>query len=438
MLLQYENKLNISYFANKMSNLGKRGGTERSEGCTIEKLYQIYKTISNYHGMDASKPSFWKKALSTDTTAKCLKDIGVDGVMEIWRLITEKTGNNVPLFKSLFKDYERTLTDNLKLHENIRTTLETLFFNESKALPTQQQIKRPKLNTRSTRSHYSEGITEMPTRAKPRRIKRIIDSEESALSDYEKQFENELNQKAKSTNQDEEYYPSEEEDKNQNHHISQQFKTNTQVVSDFKILTKQRFEGVDLNLLVRDEEHYVNLTELFDVQDFEIVNQQKNNKCSLKFRKLYKMIGESSLPQKTLNHLFKFNVSDGSSKKQKKGSEKQSIGKGKKTGKMEKARKKEEEKELDLNLIKKELKRLQGTYKLKVDELSEMYTKVSGDFKELEKLLEGKDVEVWDELEDLALQSSPHSKEYAYLLREKGHLQVNKRNHFLKFNPFHS
>ena len=63
--------------------------------------------------------------------------------------------------------------------------------------------------------------------------------------------------------------------------------------------------------------------------------------------------------------------------------------------------------------------------------MSELYVKVGGDLKLLEKYFKGENVTLWNYLEDIALEKPETSHEYQWLLDLKGADEIEKRKKFL-------
>jgi len=62
------------------------------------------------------------------------------------------------------------------------------------------------------------------------------------------------------------------------------------------------------------------------------------------------------------------------------------------------------------------MRQLEKKYKVNLEELSEIYTRVSGRMDMVVAKLENKKVNEWSYLEDLALEKAPGSEEYEVLL----------------------
>jgi len=74
---------------------------------------------------------------------------------------------------------------------------------------------------------------------------------------------------------------------------------------------------------------------------------------------------------------------------------------------------------------------LSEQFKMDIDDIADMYVKVSGDLLILKDKLQGKRVIEWDQLEDYALEKPLDSEEYQVLLKVKGMAEVEKRKEFL-------
>lgn len=80
------------------------------------------------------------------------------------------------------------------------------------------------------------------------------------------------------------------------------------------------------------------------------------------------------------------------------------------------------------------LEQLAHVHRTDFDEMLSRFNSVSGDLKTLQELLEGKDVVVWNPLEDLVLSYPERSKLFKHLLKAKGRKEINKRKAFLEIN----
>ena len=59
-------------------------------------------------------------------------------------------------------------------------------------------------------------------------------------------------------------------------------------------------------------------------------------------------------------------------------------------------------------------------YGISKEEMADLYSKTNGDMSEVRRLLQGKKVVTWSQLEDLALLMPEDSEEFIVLLRTKG------------------
>lgn len=70
-------------------------------------------------------------------------------------------------------------------------------------------------------------------------------------------------------------------------------------------------------------------------------------------------------------------------------------------------------------------------YGKNVDEIAEVFVKVSGDLEAMRNYLEGKRVTEWSQLEDWALMKEEMSNDYSILVKTKGVKEIEKRKAFL-------
>ena len=77
---------------------------------------------------------------------------------------------------------------------------------------------------------------------------------------------------------------------------------------------------------------------------------------------------------------------------------------------------------------------LAAKYKRDVDEIHKLFFEVSCDREKLVKILEGKNVDRWSLLEDLALEGDPNTEGFRYVKNLKGEQEVERRRQFLEIN----
>eukprot|EP01022_Parablepharisma_sp_SALTPOND_P014755 TRINITY_DN203_c1_g2_i1.p2 TRINITY_DN203_c1_g2~~TRINITY_DN203_c1_g2_i1.p2 ORF type:complete len:447 (+),score=81.62 TRINITY_DN203_c1_g2_i1:1110-2450(+) len=94
----------------------------------FEHLHAVYQIVSKFPGNDYSKREFWKKVSERSTLPKCLRESPLEEVARIWNFIQQKTNNNTQYFKTLFRDYDRTAIGGNKYHEEIRASINDIFF----------------------------------------------------------------------------------------------------------------------------------------------------------------------------------------------------------------------------------------------------------------------------------------------------------------------
>lgn len=70
-------------------------------------------------------------------------------------------------------------------------------------------------------------------------------------------------------------------------------------------------------------------------------------------------------------------------------------------------------------------------YHKSVDDIVDIFVKVSGDLESLTSYLEGKRVTEWSQIEDLALAKDEESSDYKILVKTKGFKEIDKRRAFL-------
>ncbi len=88
--------------------------------------------------------------------------------------------------------------------------------------------------------------------------------------------------------------------------------------------------------------------------------------------------------------------------------------------------------DVNIGVMKRELKTLQEVYNKSVSEISDLYTRTSGDFDTMRAVLKGEKVAgVWADEEDAALRQQEGSDAYKKLLEKKGAAEVKKRKLFL-------
>ena len=73
-------------------------------------------------------------------------------------------------------------------------------------------------------------------------------------------------------------------------------------------------------------------------------------------------------------------------------------------------------------------------YNKSVEEISEVFVKVSGDLEAVRNYLEGKRVTEWSSVEDLALTKDTSSNDYNILIKTKGLKEIEKRRLFLLYD----
>lgn len=70
-------------------------------------------------------------------------------------------------------------------------------------------------------------------------------------------------------------------------------------------------------------------------------------------------------------------------------------------------------------------------YNKAIDDIAEIFVKVSGDLEAMKYYLEGKRVTEWSMIEDLALVKDENSSDFSILLKTKGLKEIEKRQAFL-------
>lgn len=70
-------------------------------------------------------------------------------------------------------------------------------------------------------------------------------------------------------------------------------------------------------------------------------------------------------------------------------------------------------------------------YNKAIDDIAEVFVKVSGDLEAMKYYLEGKRVTEWSMIEDLALVKDENSSDFSILLKTKGLKEIEKRQAFL-------
>lgn len=97
-----------------------------------------------------------------------------------------------------------------------------------------------------------------------------------------------------------------------------------------------------------------------------------------------------------------------------------------------KAAEKKKPADIKIGLMRRELKMLQQCYNKSVSEISELYTRTSGDFERMRAVLKGEKVAgLWTDEEDVALRKPEDSVEFKRLLEGQGAEEVKKRRAFL-------
>lgn len=82
--------------------------------------------------------------------------------------------------------------------------------------------------------------------------------------------------------------------------------------------------------------------------------------------------------------------------------------------------------------IEAQLRDLSDKYDKPIERLIEILDKVSGDFNELEEYLDGKNVVLWEEIEDVALSRQQSQEMQDRLVESKGIEAISKRKKFLE------
>ena len=70
-------------------------------------------------------------------------------------------------------------------------------------------------------------------------------------------------------------------------------------------------------------------------------------------------------------------------------------------------------------------------YNKAIDDIAEVFVKVSGDLEAMKYYLEGKRVTEWSMIEDLALVKDENSSDFSILLKTKGLKEIEKGQAFL-------
>lgn len=70
-------------------------------------------------------------------------------------------------------------------------------------------------------------------------------------------------------------------------------------------------------------------------------------------------------------------------------------------------------------------------YHKSIEDVADIFVKVSGDLEAMKNYLEGKRVIEWSVIEDLALSKDQSSNDYSILVKTKGIKELEKRKAFL-------
>eukprot|EP01022_Parablepharisma_sp_SALTPOND_P004593 TRINITY_DN1205_c0_g1_i2.p5 TRINITY_DN1205_c0_g1~~TRINITY_DN1205_c0_g1_i2.p5 ORF type:complete len:254 (+),score=44.73 TRINITY_DN1205_c0_g1_i2:2701-3462(+) len=177
---------------------------------------------------------------------------------------------------------------------------------------------------------------------------------------------------------------------------------NDAIVYEFKVVPKKRFESIDLELLY-DKEEKPNLSQIVDAKDRKligVIEKTKPRKSQENFIACFKCVAAGDIPEELKSIPIK-------------------------------QKRKPEKNDEDVLKTRDTLIELRRKYGKSVEEIKELYSRVSEDLETLKLLLEGKKVQIWTDLEDLALQASAESAEYKSLVKVKGEAEVKKRKKFL-------
>lgn len=109
---------------------------------TFGHIYGVYRVISKNPGNDYSKVEFWKKASTQNVLPEKLRDMTLEDIAALWPFIQQRTRHNLQLFKSLFRDYERTAVDDNTYHTQIKAKIHDMFFGAKASSEAEQPEKR--------------------------------------------------------------------------------------------------------------------------------------------------------------------------------------------------------------------------------------------------------------------------------------------------------
>lgn len=85
--------------------------------------------------------------------------------------------------------------------------------------------------------------------------------------------------------------------------------------------------------------------------------------------------------------------------------------------------------------LDKQLKSFEKEFGKSMEEVADLFVRVSGRLNKMRDFLEGRPVIEWDYLEDLALTKPDDSAEFQFLLNTKGWKEIQIRREFLQASP---
>ncbi len=357
----------------------------------IHGVYVLIKSSpqdANYESVD-----FWRKAMNSNDCPIQLRDFDEDSLLSLWVHIQRITKKNLNLFTSLFKDFESSLVEKGKeIHEKIRSTLSHYFFPTRKVYEKAggaEVGKKDDGKTGGTGKTYGKTGVGKPGTATATTGPGYAGAKSEPTIGTSQPH-------AKKTALDEA--------------ILVPINNSSY---EFRVHTSARFPKVNLSLL-NGCSSGKNLTNSFDAMDKEVFSggllAGKADDSKGKF-----LVALNSLYNKTISK-------DMLEKKLKSEPKPKAVPSPEEKKKLQ---------ETALSSMKKELLELQQKYNKSIEEVSDLYTRVSGDMAILKSYMEGGKAVLWTESDDSIIKGPQTSEGYMKLKAERGESEIAKRKAFL-------
>ena len=349
----------------------------------FEDLLELHSISSKYSNIDLSALQSWQYLSAQRALSMRLASVNPQEILVLWRMILQHPSGGLKFFKSKMAEYITTYNKSIPHSESIKSFIVNLYLGKKIKSMEEEEKKAnavvPPLDT--AHSHKMAPQSEHSNNVS-KGIKRL--ESEPPVSEEDKGT-----------------VPKPKAPKK----VKEKAAKKKEKVAKVKVKSTERCPRLDLKSIIHHAT--INLTQLCNAQDQsslkEVATLEKEDERWKKLIANYNII-RTKTPEEFKVAFPNVQITSTKQKPSQKG----------------------------LDVIKRELKMLQQCYGKTIAEISELYTKVSGDFELIKKHLKGEQVGFWTKEEDDALMQVEDSAEYKNLLTKKGEEEIKKRKRFLK------